>query len=73
MANPITLEEMKQFVERPEKNYAIGKYPVTQALWESVMGENPSKMKGFFWPKQSYNDEVNDRRRPVEKVTWFDC
>ena len=41
------------------KNFYVGKYPVTQALWESVIGNNPSHFK-----------EVN---RPVEQVSWFDC
>ena len=41
------------------QSFAIGKYQVTQALWEHVMGNNPSYFKG------------NDR--PVEQVSWFDC
>jgi len=40
------------------KDFLLGKYPVTQALWESVMGSNPSNFKGA--------------NRPVEKVSWFD-
>ena len=28
------------------RDFLIGKYPVTQALWESVMGSNPSHFKG---------------------------
>ena len=40
-------------------SYSIGKYEVTQELWEAVMGSNPSKYKGS--------------RRPVEKVSWNDC
>ena len=28
------------------KNYYIGKYEVTQALWQVVMGNNPSRFKG---------------------------
>jgi len=39
-------------------NFLIGKYEVTQELWESVMGDNPSEFKG---PK-----------RPVEEVSWYD-
>ena len=35
------------------------KYQVTQALWESVTGSNPSYFKGAS--------------RPVEKVSWLDC
>ena len=41
------------------KDFYAGKYPVTQALWELVMGNNPSKFKGA--------------NRPVENVSWFDC
>jgi formylglycine-generating enzyme len=40
------------------RDFFMGKYPVTQALWESVMGLNPSDFKGA--------------NRPVEEVTWFD-
>ena len=40
-------------------DYYIGKYEVTQALWQAVMGNNPSKFKG---------DNL-----PVEKVSWDDC
>ena len=40
------------------KDFLLFKYQVTQALWESVMGSNPSHFKG-----------VN---RPVECVSWFD-
>ena len=40
-------------------DYYMGKYEVTQALWEAVMGSNPSNFKG---------DNL-----PVEKVSWNDC
>ena len=40
-------------------DYYIGKYEVTQALWQAVMGNNPSKFKG---------DNL-----PVEQVSWNDC
>ena len=53
------LKEVRKMVEVPGKKYAIGKYAVTQALWESVMGNNPSHFKGSS--------------RPVEQVSWFDC
>ena len=33
--------------------------PCTQALWQAVMGENPSRFKS--------------PRRPVEQVSWHDC
>ncbi|MCQ2324623.1 MAG: SUMF1/EgtB/PvdO family nonheme iron enzyme [Paludibacteraceae bacterium] len=40
-------------------DYYIGKYEVTQALWEAVMGNNPSYFKG--------------NTKPVENVSWNDC
>ena len=40
-------------------DYYIGKYEVTQALWEAVMGYNHSNFKG---------DNL-----PVERVSWKDC
>ena len=40
-------------------DYYIGKYEVTQALWQAVMGKNPSYFKG---------DNL-----PVERVSWKDC
>ena len=40
-------------------DYYIGKYEVTQELWQAVMGNNPSHFKG---------DNL-----PVEQVSWNDC
>ena len=39
--------------------YYIGKYEVTQAEWQAVMGTNPSSFKGDNFP--------------VEQVSWDDC
>ena len=39
--------------------YYIGKYEVTQELWEAVMGSNPSHFTGA--------------QNPVECVDWNDC
>ena len=39
--------------------FFMSKYLVTQELWESVMGDNPSSFKGTD--------------RPVEKVSWNDA
>lgn len=41
------------------KNYYMGKTEVTQALWEAVMGENPSEDKGAS--------------KPVHNISWNDC
>ena len=41
-------------------SYCIGETEVTQALWQAVMGSNPSSFTG-------------DMQRPVECVTWNDC
>ncbi len=41
------------------RSYMIGETEVTQALWQAVMGSNPSKFKGS--------------NRPVEQVSWNDC
>jgi len=40
-------------------SFLIGRYEVTQELWENVMGTNPSNFKGS--------------KRPVEKVSWYDA
>jgi formylglycine-generating enzyme required for sulfatase activity len=47
-------ESPQHCVDVPE--FFIGKYPVTQAQWEAIMGNNPSYFKGA--------------NRPVETVTW---
>ncbi len=40
------------------KAFRMGRYEVTQAQWQAVMGENPSQLKGYD--------------RPVENVSWDD-
>ena len=40
-------------------DYYIGKYEVTQALWQAVMGSNPAHFKGS--------------NLPMETVSWNDC
>ncbi len=40
-------------------DYLIGKYEVTQDLWEAVMGNNPSSKKG--------------ERKPVDGISWNDA
>jgi formylglycine-generating enzyme required for sulfatase activity len=59
-------EAERSFVEGPVHKVVItepfwmGKYEVTQAQWESVMGTNPSIFK-------------NCPQCPVEEVSWDDC
>ena len=48
-----------EMVQIPGQDYRMGKYEVTQAQWEAVMGENPSMFKGSD--------------HPVENVSWDDC
>lgn len=43
-----------------QDDYYIGKYEVTQELWDAVMENNPSKFK-------------NSPKNPVENVTWDEC
>jgi formylglycine-generating enzyme required for sulfatase activity len=54
------------------KGFWMGKYPVTQAEWQSVMRANPSAFK----PGQDdiKNAGITDTGRfPVENVSWDDC
>ncbi|NET43709.1 bifunctional serine/threonine-protein kinase/formylglycine-generating enzyme family protein [Okeania sp. SIO2B3] len=50
-------ESPQHYVDVPE--FFMGKYPVTQAQWEAVMGNNPSRFQGAS--------------RPVEQVSWYDA
>ena len=56
-----TLEKAKTLAHKVtiSKDYYMGETPVTQALWQAVMGDNPSEFKGD--------------NNPVEKVSWDDC
>jgi formylglycine-generating enzyme required for sulfatase activity len=50
-------EGPQHYVNVPE--FLMGKYTVTQAQWQAVMGNNPSYFKG--------------KNRPVENVSWNDA
>jgi formylglycine-generating enzyme required for sulfatase activity len=57
-------EEGSSNCERPQhqvrlQGFYLGKYPVTQAQFQAIMGENPSGRKG--------------ENLPVEKVSWQDA
>ena len=53
------IKGITKFVANVSNDYYIGKFEVTQALWQAVMGSNPAKNKG---------DNL-----PVEKVKWTEC
>ena len=40
-------------------SFYLGQYQVTQAVWEQVMGDNPSRFQGA--------------NLPVERISWNDC
>ncbi len=49
----------QNMISIPGKSYKMCRYEVTQALWEAVMGNNPSSFK--------------NPDNPVENVSWYDC
>ena len=51
--------EGEQFLTRLTKPFYLGKYEVTQAQWQAVMGTNPSNFK-------------DTPAHPVERVCWED-
>ena len=44
--------------------FLIGKYPITQAQWQAVMGNNPAKF---------IVADTTQSKKPVERVSWLDC
>jgi len=61
-------EENSRDNERPQHlvnvpAFFMGKYPITQAQYESVMGRNPSDFK----------DKPDSPSRPVENASWEDA
>ncbi|MEC7985527.1 MAG: SUMF1/EgtB/PvdO family nonheme iron enzyme, partial [Myxococcota bacterium] len=51
--------EYRGIVVHITRNFLISRYPVTQMLWQYVMGENPSVHKGTT--------------RPVGNISWFEA
>ena len=49
--NPGKYDEFPSHAVRLD-NYYLGRYEVTQRLWETVMGYNPSNFKGDDLPKE---------------------
>ncbi|ACK67974.1 serine/threonine protein kinase [Rippkaea orientalis PCC 8801] len=63
MGSPLT-EPGSLNNERPQhwvtvSSFYMGKYPITQAQWQEIMGDNPAGFQGM--------------KRPVERVNWYDC
>jgi len=61
-------EEGSEKNERPQhevsiQQFFLGKYPITQAQYLAIMGENPSRFK----------DEPDSPNHPVENVLWEDA
>ena len=52
-------KEPIEMVEIPGKDYKMSTTEITQGIYESVMGENPSKFKG--------------ENNPVESTSWYDA
>ena len=59
VAKEVAENMLASMVDIPGKNYKMSKTEVTQAQWETIMGENPSRFKG--------------ENNPVECVSLGDC
>ena len=55
-----------QHVVTLTKNFYLGKFPVTQGSYLSVMNTNPS----YFTPANGFSTDLS---RPVEQVSWSDA
>jgi formylglycine-generating enzyme required for sulfatase activity len=64
MGSPDSDSDAKSYEKPPHQvkvnSFAIGKYPITQAQYQAVMGNNPSHFK-------------NNPQNPVENVSWNDA
>ena len=65
-----------KMVQIPGRNYEMMTTEVTQGLYESVMGENPSYFRN---DNEDLDDEERDnlpentKNNPVENVSWYDA
>jgi formylglycine-generating enzyme required for sulfatase activity len=54
------------------QGFSLGKFKVTQAQFQEVMGNNPSS----FGPEGQFKNKVKDvdtRQHPVESITWLEA
>ena len=63
MGSPELGRERPQHKVTLQNGFWLGKYPVTQAQWQAVTGENPS----------CFSSKSDSPQRPVEEVSWKDC
>ena len=49
-------------------SFLIGQYPVTQQLWQAIMGDNPSLHKGELRPVE--NVSWDDAQRFIKQLNW---
>src|SRR5207245_9844823 len=50
--------------------FYLGKYEITQAQYQEVMGTSPSR----FGPNHFFkNKKIDTRQHPVDSVTWLDA
>ncbi len=62
-------ESPQHYVDVPE--FFMGKYPVTQAQWEAVMGKN--NLWQVIMGNKNNPFHFKGANRPVEKVNWYDA
>ncbi|MEB3149042.1 MAG: bifunctional serine/threonine-protein kinase/formylglycine-generating enzyme family protein [Sphaerospermopsis sp.] len=70
MGSPET-EKDRALNEGPQRqvtvpSFFMGKYPLTQAQYQAIMGDNPSRFKGD-------GSTTLTNQRPVERVSWNDA
>ena len=78
IASPLFCEDSlkPKMVRIPGKNYEMMTTEVTQGLYESVMGENPSYFRN---DNEDLDDEERDnlpkntKNNPVENISWYDA
>lgn len=67
--------EKSDLLVREVFDLEVGKYPVTQKLYQEIMGNNPSYFNGERMEKENGNsikkNYGKDLERPVESVGWW--